>query len=72
MSIYVTIDHSKSFQSTGPWVQATPLEETSLLALGEHTATVILIHGFANSGKAWEPIARDLQYVLLSNKNAVC
>jgi lysophospholipase I len=61
MAIYVTIDHSKSFQGQAPWVQATPLEEIYLPAPGKHTATVILLHGFANSGAAWEPIAKHLQ-----------
>lgn len=67
MAIYVTIDHSKSFQGRAPWVQATPLKETFLLAPGEHTATVFLLHGFANSGAAWEPIAKHLQCVLIPN-----
>lgn len=64
MAIYVTIDHSKSFQGQAPWVQAIPLKETTLPALGKHTATIILLHGFANSGAAWEPIAKYLQGVL--------
>jgi lysophospholipase-1 len=63
MAIYLTIDHSKSFQGQAPWVQATPLEETVLPALGKHTATLVLLHGFANSGTAWEPIAKHLQWV---------
>jgi lysophospholipase I len=45
-------------------VQAPPLEETYLPAPGKHTATVILLHGFANSGAAWEPIAKHLQVSL--------
>ncbi|EXJ79531.1 hypothetical protein A1O3_07810 [Capronia epimyces CBS 606.96] len=61
MAIYVTLDHSKSIQGLAPWVQAPPLKETYLPAPGKHTATVILLHGFANSGAAWEPIARHLQ-----------
>ncbi len=64
MAIYLTIDHSKSFQGQAPWVQATPLKETILPAPDKHTATVILLHGFANSGAAWEPIAKHLQWVL--------
>ncbi|PMD27027.1 hypothetical protein NA56DRAFT_697177 [Hyaloscypha hepaticicola] len=61
MAIYFTLDHSKSFQGQAPWVQASPLKETSLPAPGKHTATIILLHGFANSGTAWEPIAKHLQ-----------
>ncbi|KUJ08265.1 alpha/beta-hydrolase [Mollisia scopiformis] len=61
MAIYQTIDHSKSFQGQAPWVQAPPLGNTVLPAPGKHTATIILLHGFANSGAAWVPIAKHLQ-----------
>ncbi|ORY26758.1 Alpha/Beta hydrolase protein [Naematelia encephala] len=61
---YVSIDHTLSFQGLKPWVKAAPLKKTTLTAPAKHTATVILLHGFANSGEAWVPIAKYLQSAL--------